>query len=49
MGSLLKNRYEEKIYIFRKDERQPSWRNDDVSIKVKKYKSYKNYQEQRLD
>lgn len=29
---------EEKIYIFKKDEKQPSWRNDDITIKLKKTK-----------
>ena len=29
---------EEKIYVFRKDERQPSWRNDDITVKLRRSK-----------
>lgn len=29
---------EEKIYIFRKEERQPSWRKDDITIKLRRSK-----------
>ncbi len=32
---------EEKIYVFRKDERQPSWRNDDITIKLRRSKRVK--------
>jgi hypothetical protein len=29
---------EERIYVFKKDERQPSWRNDDITIKLRRSK-----------
>jgi len=29
---------EEKIYVFRKDEQQPSWRNDNITITVRRSK-----------
>ena len=34
-------RGEEKIYVYRKDEQQPSWRNDDITIKLKRTKRIK--------
>ena len=34
---------EEKIFVYRKDERQPDWRNEDITIKLKRTKRVRKF------